>query len=245
MAEKTRVLIVDDDTSYADSLSDILTEKGYETIVANSVNVIPQKIKEIHFEVILLDIKMPIMNGVDAYKMIKGISSQIPVIMMTAFSVENLIRAAFKEGAYGILYKPLDIDRLVNMIESAKRGECLAMVVDNDPNTWQTLKDILEAEGYAVILVGDGEDAINIAKERLPDIIFIDMNLPVLNGLQTYLAIRELNPKIVAVMMSAYGQERKDLIEQALKEGAYTCLYKPFDPKEAADIVRDTGKKIK
>ncbi len=117
MVEKRRVLVVDDDVLFAEGLSDILSEKGYEITVVYSGNDVLGKVQEIHFAVILLDIKMPIMNGVETYKTIKKISPQTSVILMTAFSVENIIKDALEEGVYGVVHKPLDIEKIIKMIE--------------------------------------------------------------------------------------------------------------------------------
>lgn len=135
MGEKTRVLIVDDDISFASGLLDILNEMGYDAITVNSGEEALEKVKEVSFDVILMDIKMPVMNGVETYKRIKKISPQTVVIMMTAYSVEDLIKDALKEGAYGVVYKPLDIEKVIKMIEIAKKDGALVMVVDDDPNT--------------------------------------------------------------------------------------------------------------
>jgi len=245
VAEKTRVLIVDDDIPFNDSLADILKEKGYEVGAVKSGKEALKKVGEAAFDVVLLDIKMPVMDGVEAFKGIKKITPRIPVIMMTAFSVEELIKDALKEGAYGVLHKPLDIDKVIAMIEAAKKDGCLIMVVDDDPNTRETLKDILENKGFIVTLAKDGQEAIKIAKERPEDVVFIDMKLPVLNGLETYLELKKINPKINAILMTAYREEMQDLIEAALRQDAYTCLYKPFDPQKILQLIEEIAQKRK
>ena len=58
------------------------------------------------------------------------------------------------------------------------------------------------------------------------------MKLPTINGLETYLAIKEVNPEVVAIMMTGYRQEMANIVEKALNVNAYTCLCKPIDAKE-------------
>ena len=120
MQIETHVIVVDDDVSFAVSLSDILQEKGFKAVVANNGKDAIKAAKEIFFDVVLMDIKMPAMDGVETYKEIKKISPQTVVMMMTAFSREDLIKDALKEGVYGLLYKPLDIDRVVKMIKTVQ-----------------------------------------------------------------------------------------------------------------------------
>lgn len=74
-----------------------------------------------------------------------------------------------------------------------------------------------------------------MAQDVAYDIIFIDMKLPTINGLETYLTIKEINPQTVAIMMTAYRQEMSDFVEEVLNNTAYTCLYKPLD---MADLLR-------
>ena len=66
-----------------------------------------------------MDIKMPMMNGVEAYRRIKKISPDSVVFMMTAHTVKELVREALEEGAYSILYKPLDIEKTIKLVKEA------------------------------------------------------------------------------------------------------------------------------
>ena len=241
----TKVLIVDDEKAFCETMTDILDTKGYEVESENSGDAAITKVKEKFFDVILMDIKMPVMTGVEAFKQIKEIRPKTAVIMMTAFSVEDLIKEALKEGAFGCLRKPLDIDKLVEQIELAKEKGMLILITDDDPNTRETFKDTLEAKGYKISTAATGEEAIELVKERLHDILFIDMKLPVLNGLETYLAIKKIRPNIVAVVITAYGEEMKDLVEEAVNGSCYTCLTKPIDMDNVLKLIEEVSKKIK
>jgi len=242
MAEKTSLLIVDDDLNFCNTLSKILSKKGYETTTAEGGMRALELIKERAFDVVLMDIKMPVISGVETYKKIKTIRPGTVTLLMTAFTVDDLIKDAIKEGVYAVVKKPLDLDLVVNMIEKAKNGALLA-IVDDDPQITKTMKEVLEKKGYSVSTCATGEEAIALTKERPQDTIFIDMNLPVLNGLEVYLKIHEINPEATVVMMTAYRQEMDELIKQAMQSGAYACLYKPFDMNEAINIIDELSKK--
>lgn len=245
MAKETRVLVVDDDISFAESLTDILTEKGYIAVAANSGDEALEKIKERSFDVVLMDVKMPVMDGMQTFKEIKKLRSSATVIMMTAYSMDDLVHDALKEGAYGVLRKPLDIEQVIRRIEISKAGGSLTMIVDDDPNIRTSLKDILEEKGYVVTMAKDGKEAIDIAKERPEDIAIIDMQLPFLNGLETFLELKKIHPELHAIIITAYKEEMKDLVEQALASGAYACIYKPFDPQKIVEMVEEIVKKKK
>jgi DNA-binding NtrC family response regulator len=220
-------------------LVDILEDKGYSVESENTAQAAINKVKEKFFDVVLLDIRMPVMNGVEAFKQIKKISPKTAVIMMTAYSAEDLIRESLANGAFGVLRKPIDIDKMVEQIELAKEKSTLILVVDDDPSTKETFKDVLEEKGYRVASAKTGEEAIEISRQRPQDILFIDMKLPVLNGLETYLAVKEINPTARAVIITGYKEEMRDLIEQALKASAYACISKPIDMDKILKVIEE------
>jgi CheY-like chemotaxis protein len=236
MDDKASILIVDDDAGMCETLSDIMEDRGYRTIIALDGYEAVEKVRELDFDVILMDIRMPGMNGVETFRQIKGIQPDAAVVMMTAYAVEDLIEDALLEGAYGVLYKPFDMERMIGLIDGMKEGG-LILVVDDDRDNCEFFKDILEARGYQVSIALSGEEAVEMAREDKHDMIFIDMKLPGMNGLETYLAVREINPQAVAVMMTAYPQEANGLLEEPLGEGVYTCLYKPFEIEEVIQLV--------
>ena len=127
MEKKSHILVVDDSISMCKSLSLILKHNGYAVITAlNGLEAI-ERVREMPFDVIFMDIKMPVMDGVETYRKIKQIRLDPVVIMITAYSVQDLIDEALKEGAYSVLYKPLDMEKvlgiLVEILESKQSGD--------------------------------------------------------------------------------------------------------------------------
>jgi two-component system response regulator HydG len=241
MEQKASILIVDDNASLCRTLSLVLGRQGYAVNTAKDGLEALDRVQESPFDMIFMDIKMPLMDGVETYRRIKKIRPEAVVMMMTAYAVEDLVQQALEEGAYGIVYKPLDIGKVVTVIEEARESQegALVLVVDDDPGTCITLKNILIKKGYQVGIAYTGEEAITMAQERAYDIIFIDMKLPTITGLETYLSIRKINPEVVAIMMTGYRQEMSDLVEEALRSDVYTCLYKPLEIEEVLKLVNE------
>ena len=115
---KTNIMVVDDDTALADGIADVLDAKGYNVSIANDGFEALDMVKKDIFDIVIMDIRMPKMNGVETYKEIKIVSPYIKVIMMTAYSTENLIDEAMHEGVIDVMNKPIDLDRLIALIEA-------------------------------------------------------------------------------------------------------------------------------
>jgi two-component system, NtrC family, response regulator HydG len=237
LKNKINILIVDDDVDMTETLSDILTVSGINVEIANDGFKAIEKVKTKPFDLILMDIKMPIMDGVETYKKIKHIQPKVIVVMITAYALQDLIAVALKEGAYGIWYKPVEIQKIIELVEHTPRKSALLLIVDDDLSTCETLADILQKKGHSLIQVNSGKEAKKIVREENFDIVFIDVKMPVMNGLETYLELRKIRPHIKAIMITAYRQEVQNLVEEAIRNDLYTCLYKPIDLDKLLKIV--------
>jgi two-component system response regulator HydG len=226
--KKANILVVDDDTDLADGMADVLDAKGYHVSVANNGFAALELVKKTSFDIVLMDIRMPGMNGVETYRRIKEVRPKIKAIVMTAYSVEDVVEEAIQERVYKVLNKPVDLDGLMALIEDIA-GNLSVMVVDDDPAICEAIKDVLEERGYKVYTAGDYDEATLLACEEPIAIFLIDIKLPTRNGLETYLALREIDPTATAIMITGYRRETIDLAEKATASGAYACLYKPLD----------------
>jgi len=116
---KTNILVVDDLRNIRLTLGGILEDRGYNVVTAEDGYQAIEAIRETHFDVILMDIKMPGINGVDTYREVKKIDPKAVVIMMTAYSLEDLVDRAVREGVYTCIYKPFEIDKVIALVEDA------------------------------------------------------------------------------------------------------------------------------
>ncbi|RJQ44032.1 MAG: response regulator [Anaerolineaceae bacterium] len=116
MANKPRLLIVDDDPLNTQTLSEIFSLKGHDVDVAHSGLDALEEARNKQYNCVLSDIKMERMNGVELLCALKSIQPGTPFILMTAYSDDDLIIQGIRNGALIALIKPLDIDRLLGHI---------------------------------------------------------------------------------------------------------------------------------
>jgi two-component system response regulator HydG len=239
MKDKPTILVVDDNQDLLETFAMILKRRGYQVQTAvNGISAV-DKFKKQNFDVTLMDIVMPEMNGVDAFKKIKQMQPEAPIILMTAYSDEDLVQNAKDEGVRQILHKPIHIDQLIELINEVA-GDQSILIVDDDADICDTLTKILESQGYSVLTAGSGEEAVSMSKEKTCQLAFIDVKLPNIDGLETLLRLKEINPDMIVIMMTGFRNEVKEALDKAQAASAITCLYKPFDPSEAANLVRKT-----
>ena len=113
------VLIVDDEKNYPPILSAVLEDEGYETLTANRGRDALEILKQSDIDLVLTDMKMPSMDGMELLEHIKAQDPDLPVIMMTAHGTVDKAVEAMQKGAYSYLEKPFDNDRLVLYVKKA------------------------------------------------------------------------------------------------------------------------------
>ena len=116
---KTKILVVDDEAPHRQMLDAVLSVEGYEIYHAGDGQEAISLVEERFYDLILMDIRMSKVGGIEALKKIKKISPGIPIIIMTAYASVSTAVDALKSGAYDYLTKPLDIEELKILIEKA------------------------------------------------------------------------------------------------------------------------------
>ncbi len=119
MIEKKSILVVDDDPAHRTMLRALIGGWGYEVFDADDGSTAIKEVKERYFDLVLMDVRMLKVSGLEALDKIKFLNPAIPVIIMTAYSSVETAVEALKKGAYDYLTKPLDFDKLRLTIQRA------------------------------------------------------------------------------------------------------------------------------
>lgn len=113
------ILIVDDEKNYPPILSAILEEEGFETLTADNGHKALDILESADIDLVLTDMKMPAMDGIELLEHIKAKDMDLPVIMMTAYGTVEKAVEAMQKGAYNYILKPFDNERLVIYVQKA------------------------------------------------------------------------------------------------------------------------------
>lgn len=235
MTTKPKIMVVDDDPGMRLTLEGIIEDEGFDVVGAEDGLRAIALAKTAHFDLIFMDIKMPGINGVETYREIKRTSPGSVVVMMTGFSVDDLIQDALEEGAYAVLYKPFEMEEIIDVMDKVLKNT-FVLLVDDMPSDRMIMRSILEDNGYLVSDARNGEEAVAMAAQRHFGLILMHIKMPGIDGTETLERIRRLDPQVKAIFVSGYTSEPP--VSESLRAGAYTAIVKPDDPDELLELVR-------
>jgi two-component system, NtrC family, response regulator HydG len=239
-----RVLVIDDDRDHAESIADILSMRGHSVEAAFSGEQGVDVFRQQDFDIVFMDVKLPGMNGVETFFEFKKIRPNARVMMMTGFSLEQLITQAIENGALGVLRKPFAIQDLLQVLDQIKpRG--MVVVADDDPDFAASLEPILVQNGYRVVIAATGEEALDKATADGVDCLVLDLSMPLLTGIDVYRKLRAAGKAIPTIFVTGLPGERSNVVSELHTDSG--VLMKPFDPSDllraiASATAPDTGK---
>lgn len=239
VSTQTQILVVDDQIGMLETFTDILEDMGFAVQTAEDGFSAIEKVRENQFDLVFMDIQMPGINGVQTFRELKKINPHMSVVMMTAYALEDLIEEAVSEGAYAVVYKPFDIEKIIGIIENAT-GTPIILVVDDSFEQRLTLKDSLEATGHRVVTASSGHEAIDLIKNNSVDVVMLDVQMPGMDGIQTFEEVHRIKPDVPVIMMTGYSIE--DALRDALNRGAYACLQKPLEMENIVSVLKEAKK---
>jgi DNA-binding NtrC family response regulator len=115
-----RLLVVDDEPNMLRLLKTILMDKtGYEVTTTNNPLEVSKLLQEAHYDVVITDLKMPLVDGIDLIGIVKNIDANIPIIVITAYGTIEVAEEAIQKGAYDFITKPFRKETILITIKRA------------------------------------------------------------------------------------------------------------------------------
>ena len=258
-AKPTKVLIVDDSNTLREVLAAILSSNGIKVIgQLISGKGLLQAITEMSPDIVCLDYNLPGSNGIELLKTIASEHPHVAVVMITGEINPGLQNAAAEAGAAGFIHKPFSQDQIImevrqiihtqrqlgalndsgasDAVNSIPAVTAKAIIVDDSKTIRALLAAIIPKSGIQVIgEATNGLQAVEMVKELHPDVVFLDVVMPVMGGIEALKQIRNLSPSTKIVMITATSS--RELVMEAVKAGASGFIVKPLIAEKVGEAL--------
>lgn len=243
---KIRLLIVDDEEEFLLSSSQALRRRGFEVDVAPNGITALEKVEKNEYDVVMLDVKMPDIDGIEVFRQVHRIYPDLPIVLLTGHSSIGDAFQTSKEGIADYLAKPVDMDELARRIKRATirhetsepgddddslvldAGESIrVMIVDDEIDFLDTVKKVFQRRGLNVVTAVSGHEALDMLSENLVDVVVLDVRMPGMDGLEALRLIKKGYPGIDVILLS--GHPSVDAALEGVRLGASEYLKKPPD----------------
>jgi two-component system response regulator HydG len=231
------ILVADDDRGMARTVCDILRRHGWTPTEVHSGEAAVEAAAAQRYAAVLMDVRMPGLNGVEAFRVIRESQPQTPVILMTAYAAPDLLSQAEREGVLQILPKPLPWNTLSGLLEKIAALDGSVLVVDDDPAFLETLEAVLGASGRLVRRATTIDEAVHLLAERPPRVVVLDLALDGLQPRDSVLAIRRVNPAVVLILCSGHTRLMDETLSSLPPGWVFAGLIKPFPPRRLLDLL--------
>lgn len=228
---KKRILVIDDDAMNLRMAEYILLQHDYEVIKANSGEAGIALLKSDSFDLLLLDIEMPGMSGIETLEQIRkdpGIAD-IRVMFLTASNVKTDLSDAIRLGALDFVRKPFFPEDLLGRIEKtlAVERKDIILVVDDDRMNLMLAKKILGVR-CQVETVSSGREALDFLMKQIPDLILLDLHMPEMSGIEVMERLQkdEKCQDIPVIFLTADVEKETEI--EMFRAGASDFIAKPF-----------------
>lgn len=243
------VLVVEDNTTNRIVISNILQGANYKTIEAeNGMDAVEHVLKNKNIDVILMDIHMPLMDGIEATKIIKEKGYNIPIIALTADITEETRNTCSNIGISDYLNKPIRTEKLLQSINNVlnfgnKKNINNILVVDDVSSNRLVISNMLKKidPKIKVSTCNDGQQALDFINDNTDvDLILMDVNMEIMDGITATKELRKLyDDKYVIIGFTAHDDSHEH--KACFDNGMDRILTKPVKFNELVKIVNDAS----
>jgi len=239
-----KLLLVDDEKGLTDYLKDFFQPRGYEVFTATNGRDALDVVKKETPELVLLDVNMPGMDGLEVLRRIKSISGNTKVIMITINDDPDTKQKAKTLGADEFIKKPFTTDALEDIViikagESGRRQlPPKFLIVDDEKGIRDSIKKFLKQRFACEITEADnGQKAMELLKKNEFDLVLLDIKMPGISGLEIIKEKKKLQLKTNIWVITSFDSE--EVAHKVIEQGADDYISKPFSLRILDSKIRD------
>jgi len=237
-SERIRLLLVDDEVDFLEAMTPALTRRGFRVRAAADGPAALQVLWTEPVDVVVLDVKMPGMNGVEVFHEIRRVAPGLPVILLTGHGSIPQAFETSRDGVADYLTKPCDADHLAEVVRRVLVARSAGdehpapiadhirlLLVDDDRDFTAALRPALERRGLDVTVAQSGTDAAGLPGRQGFDVAIVDLRMPDMDGLTLLAALKDADPALEVIVLTAHGTAES--ARRGLVDGAFDYLTKP------------------
>ena len=232
-----RLLVVDDDLMMARTLKEILELHGWAVDLAHDGAMAVEAVAIRAYDVVLMDVRMPGMNGVEAFRAMKTGRPDVKVVLMTAYAAQELIAEAEDNGVLRVLSKPVDVRSLLTFLAGVLSKQRPVLLVDGDRAFLQTLADSLRLSGFETMMADNLDQAVRLMHEQHPVAILLHMHVGATPARDAVMTVRQLSPDAALILYSGQPGAQSEIDRAVPTEYVHSYLQKPFAVEQLADML--------
>jgi len=247
---KVRLLLVDDEEDFLESTSRALERRGIEVQTALNGNLALNMVQKEDFDVVVLDLKMPGIDGIEVFQRLREQKSQLPVIMLTGHGSIDQAFQTSKQGIFDFIPKPCDPDQLAQRIHEAAEsktpaavpqsgestlGPVRVLIVDDEIELLDSLKNVLSRRKMEISIAQNGEEGLKILKNSIIDVVVLDIKMPGMDGIEVLKIIKKEYENVEVILLTGHPTISTAL--EGMRMGARQYIEKPPDIEELTTAI--------
>jgi FixJ family two-component response regulator len=237
----TLISVVDDDEAIRRTTTFLIESFGFRAAAFESAEDFLNSVELHDTSCLLIDVRLPGMNGLQLQGELAAEGCNIPIIFITAYENNDSRRQGLQAGAVAFLAKPFDDEDLLQGIRLALRGGCeaqksLISVVDDDEAVRRTTTFLIESLGFRAAAFDSAERFLKSGQLHNTSCLILDVQMPGMNGLQLQSELAAAGYRIPIIFITSYDD--KESRGRAMQAGAVAFLGKPFSDEQLLQTVR-------
>ena len=192
-----KILLVEDNPDNQNLATKILEKAGYATDLAENGCLAVQAATRFQYDLILMDVQMPLMDGFEATQEIRRLEKEqnrerVPIVALTAHALQGYREKCLQHDMDDYITKPLKKKVLLDTVAKWIDPRPVILVADDSPDNRNLIGNYLKNTYFRLVLVNNGKEAVEVCKSRRVSLVLLDMEMPVMNGYEAAAAIRAL-----------------------------------------------------